>query len=449
MTTLNNDYTLTYNVNQKIVRINSLQWLALLGVFFANRIEAVVIMFVCIIFYVKSKKVYTSNILKYFLLVLISSLIIIYIVGYQYSKCIQQIVLLAIFIFSYEQFYKHNKNDMLELFRKYIKLTYIASLFGILQEIVYSLTGINIANYIGFYHSTLPITNHIMRMTSFLSEGGYFGTILIPSLIYLFYYNDALNVLNKKKYIILIASLFTLSPFVYICLSVILLFKIIKAFKYAKNILLVLLIIFVSYGVKIIVSSEYRQESSGIEGIFMRIKDSCRMISMINPHDLYQIANLNSSSAVLASNAYIGFYGPSRLFGTGLGTNAQSHDKLIANSFDQDYAFADLNADDGYSLFNRILSEFGFIGVALYSLFILKHFNRKNDLNKCIFFILICWFLRGGSYVDFGTISAHFFYFYTSKFNFNFKIYDFHNNSNLQCRNNARKMSKEYFSPTK
>lgn len=416
-----NSFVLANNVKHKFIMLNFLQWLTLLGIFFANRIEAVVIMFVSVMFCVINKKVYTSQIFKYFVVMLTCSFITIYYVGYQYSKCIQQIIILSIFVFSYEQFFIYNKSNMLELFKKYIKLTYIASLFGFLQEMLYCLFKVNIADYLGFYHSTQNITDSLIRMTSFLSEGGYFGTILIPSLIYLFYYGDILNILKRKKYVVLLASLFTLSPFVYICLCIIFILRIINIFRYAKYTLILLSLIFVSYGIKTIVSTDYAHESGGIEGIFMRIKDSYRMVSMINPNNLYQISSLNTSSAVLASNAYIGFYGPSRLFGTGLGTNAQSHEKLITNSFEQNYSFTSVNADDGYSLFNRILSEFGIVGVALYLIFLFRHYKKKNDLNKCIFFILICWFLRGGSYVDFGTIFVHFFYFYTSKFNYKFQ----------------------------
>ena len=432
------------NCNHKLNRIDFLQWLTLLGTFFANRIEAVVIMFVCVMLCIANKKVYVSKIFKYFVVMLICSILIIYHVDYQYTKCVQQIILLSIFIFSYEQFFKFNKNNILELFKKYIKVVYWICLIGLLQELIFIFFHVNIFDYVPGYNANHIIGDRLLRITSTLSEGGWLGTALLPSIVYLFYYNDFWNILGRKKYLILFVSLFTFSPFIYLTLFVILALKMRGKFKKIKRIISLVLIVLFGYVAVHIVSIDKLDSNNPLDSMLMRFHDTYIVISRMNNSDIRDVVaiNMNASTAVIASNMYIGLHAPSRIFGTGIGTNSQSQEKLIGGKFEESSPML-LNSDDGYSLFNRILSELGIVGLSLYLLFIYKHINKNNLINICFLVMLGGLFLRGGNYVLYGTVFAHFFYYYTSKFNieYNNNEVNINNNSNIQRRKDYKTMS--------
>lgn len=171
---------------------------------------------------------------------------------------------------------------------------------------------------------------------------------------------------------------------------------------------------FVCYLFVNIVQTDHEEKKGALNHIFMRIGDTYKVIINMNENELADILAFsgNASTSVIATNMYIGFYAPSRLFGTGIGTNAQNYAKIV----DSEKSF-ELNADDGYSLFNRILSELGIVGLSLYLFFVYKHFNKRNMINICFFFMIMGLFMRGGNYMLYGTIFIHFMYYYTSKFN--------------------------------
>lgn len=388
------------------------QWLVVIGIFFPVIIELVALFSSFYIQVNRRNKIYTSVVLKYLIAVFFISGLIIYHIGYGYSKYIQQIVALLMFFLLYEQFFINNRYSLSGLFQKYIIVVYYFCVIGLFQECVYLVTRINILSLLPGYHATHLIFNGLLRVTSTLSEGGWLGPVLVPSLIYLFYYNDPLIILRKKRWIVFLTSLLTLSPFVYVALFAIFLIRFHQKFVYVKKIVGCLIICFASYVVYNIIQQDNHENQSGVNSIFMRISDTYKVVSNINEDELADVLKLsgNASTSVIATNMYIGINAPSRLFGTGIGTNAQSYHDLV----DVDTSF-EFNPDDGYSLFNRILSEFGVVGLILYISFIIKHFNRYNMINVCFFFMILSLFLRGGNYMLYGTVFIHFFYYYTSK----------------------------------
>jgi hypothetical protein len=398
-----------------IKNIQISQWLIVLGIFFPNRIEIIFLICAVLSLTFCNKIIFKSKLFFVLIGAFIMEWLIIKINGYNDLKFFQQSILLFFFILLYEQFFLFNKNDLIDLFRKYIKVSYYIALIGIIQFFIYFLFKINV---LSFLSSTQNMNGHFIRATSTLSEGGYLGTALIPSLIYLFYYGDPMCLLKKKKrWIVVLASLFSLSPFSYFVILFIIVAKLIERFKNAKYILGGLFLLFLFYFIgNSLQKKNFDAESSGIDGIFMRVRDTYDIMTNFNNIDNLQ--TLNTSTAVFYGSLYTALHSPSRIVGTGLGTNKQSHDRLFTVNFDPNSSFYNLNADDGYSLFTRILSEFGFLGLFLYIIFIGSCFNRNNYINVSLFFIICCMFLRGGSYVNYGTIFLHFFYFYTSKFKF-------------------------------
>lgn len=170
-----------------------------IGVFMPLYVELFFLFWATIMLYGQYGKCFSSSILKYLLIVFTISFITSTAIGYNHSKMIQQITALTAFFLLYEQFFKRNKNNLSDLFKKYITACYFICVIGLIQEVVYIFTHINILSLLPGYFASHMVTTGILRITSTLSEGGWLGTSLIPTIIYIFYYNDPYSLLNKKR----------------------------------------------------------------------------------------------------------------------------------------------------------------------------------------------------------------------------------------------------------
>ena len=149
-----------------------------------------------------------------------------------------------------------------------------------------------------------------------------------------------------------------------------------------------------------------------IEEIFSRtIRTVEHSLIGLNLNDVDELEKLNISSYALLSNLYVATISPSRFLGTGLGTHEQNYNLSYRSSF---YEYG-LNKKDAYSILIRIFSEFGYIGIILLFLFLIKYFNMKNPINIACLFTIIQYMIRGGHYTLYGTVFIFFLYFYSSK----------------------------------
>ena len=390
------------------------QWLVVIGLFQDRYVELFLLLSAVFLLIAQCHCIYKSRILLYLVPVWMISLTATWLVGYEFEKPIQQIVIVTSFLLLYEQFFLSNRLNLLALFRKYIYLSYIICLIGLFQELIFMATGTNVMRLLPTYHSTQIINVFLMRITSTLNEGGCLGIAMMPALVYLFIYKDPYHLLGIRKWLMLLVSLLTLSPFVYIFCVVAFFYHLNRVFGRYKMITGVMVVVILFAGVAIINPFGERYKSDN--GIWNRINDSYSAVSNMGNARLNNIVSYrrNTSSMVLATNLYIALHAPSRLFGTGIGTHAQSHAMLVHAKYRK--SELDFNVDDGYSLFNRLFSEFGIIGLLLYVVFLIRFFNKDNMINICLFCMLICLFLRGGNYVLYGTVFAHFFYYYTARY---------------------------------
>ncbi len=393
---------------------NAVQWLVVTGVFLFRYVELFLLVSAVFLLISQRHYIYKTKILFYLIPVWMISLTATWLVDYEFEKPIQQIIIVTSFLLLYEQFFLFNRLNLCTLFKKYIFLSYIICLIGLLQELVFISTGTNIMSLLPTYHSTQMINSFLLRITSTLNEGGCLGIALMPALVYLFVYQDPYHILGIRKWIVLVVSLLTLSPFVYISCIVTIFYHLNRIFRRYKMITGVMVVVILFAGLAIINPFGERYKSDN--GIWNRINDSYAAMTKMENDRLKNIVSQrqNISSKVLATNMYIALHAPSRIIGTGIGTHAQSYAALVHAKYKE--TDLNLNVDDGYSLFNRIFSEFGFLGLLLYVFFIIRTFNKHNMINVCLFCMIICLFLRGGNFVLYGTIFAHFFYYFTSRF---------------------------------
>lgn len=393
---------------------NTAQWLVVTGVFLVSHVELVLLLSAVLLLVTQYRAIYKPKRLLYLIPIWIISLTATWLVGYEFTKPVQQILIVTAFVLLYEQFFQFNRLRLLPLFRKYISLTYIICLIGLFQEVIFMATGTNVIEYLPSYHSTRLVSAYLMRITSTLAEGGNLGIAIMPALVYLFIYRDPCQILGRRKWVVLLVALLTLSPFVYIFCVIAFFWHLNRLFGRYKTVTGVLVAAVVIFGVVMLepFGASYKTDL----GIWDRIGDSYTAVARMGNSRLNTVVSKSRtpSSTVLATHMYVGLHAPSRLLGTGIGTHPQSYAALVHAKYKK--TDMNLNVDDGYALFNRILSEFGFVGLLLYVAFLIRFFNSGNMINVCFLSMMVCLFLRGGNYVLYGTVFAHFFYCYTSRF---------------------------------
>lgn len=166
------------------VVINRCQWVIALAIFMPNRAEALLLIITLFFLFLRYGIVFRSRILKFLILVFLISTISTYLIGYNYDKSIQQMIVLSVFILGYEQFFLFVRGDFRLLFSKYIRICLIISIFGLIQELYYLIAQINIMSFVSSNYGTQLINNNLIRISATTWEGGYLGTILAPCLFY-------------------------------------------------------------------------------------------------------------------------------------------------------------------------------------------------------------------------------------------------------------------------
>lgn len=403
-------------------KLNLAQWVMVFGIFFYNRIEIITTILACFIIFDWKRKVMKSSIAKYMVLVFLFSFFSIYICNYSYGKAIQQMIFIAVVYLLNEQFFLFSRGFFKELFVKFLKMSYFVCLLGLLQFVVWLAAKVDISTFLDCQWITGMPGMHVengpfIRVRSVNLEGGCLGEQLIPSLVYLFYYNDYMQLFYKswKKLVVLGCALLTFSPFVYIAVVCIAYIKIVKKVPHLKYAAVVLGVFLCVFGIISMQKLDFNSQTDvhGIDGVILRLKDTTDRLEHLDNADAALEANV--STAVLMTNLYSAIHAPFRLIGTGIGTNSQNYARSFGGYNEDESAALGLNTDDAYSLSIRVFSEMGFVGLFLLVYFIVKHVKKDNPINICMLFMIIPFLLRGGIYVGFGTTFMFFFLYYSSK----------------------------------
>lgn len=317
--------------------------------------------------------------------------------GYNMAKPLQQTLLMFLYILGYSTFFRSAVPDLNALFRKYQSVCGVVSLIGIMQFTIALATGTDI---FGFLASEPTVRAH-----SYLQEPAFLANFLTPCVL-LYLMNHQLIKKNKRNFIIVFTAYFlTLATIAYVT---IVLFIIYKIFKSRYRILMVALFVlaialggYMSY-------IESNNEREGYVGTMQtKVEDTASAIDYFDP---VFFEGLNLSSYSTLTNLWVALHAPYRIFGTGIGTHAQNY----FNTYKSDFSAYGLNSDEAYSLFSRILSEFGYIGIFLLLLFMLKYRNKQNFYNTACLFYIVALCIRGGHYTVYGFFLFTIIYYLTS-----------------------------------
>jgi hypothetical protein len=137
------------------------------------------------------------------------------------------------------------------------------------------------------------------------------------------------------------------------------------------------------------------------------------------------IENVNSSSFVLYNNFHVASenFKTNFLTGTGLGSHGVAFKKYSLTQ-SADIIDIDFNSTDGNSLFVRLISETGLIGIIFIFVFIFRHFTRRNDfepenpawiISNAVLVLILLYLVRQGNYFLNGLPLFFWMYYYISK----------------------------------
>lgn len=312
--------------------------------------------------------------------------------GYSLDKMAQQLLLIFVVLFGYIQLFHSSKKSIEFWFSVYLNFVYILSVIGLFQFFVYIMTDINIFPYTMELRPTLSS----YRLRAIFIEAGHMAYFFIPGTSYIiistkFYLNN-----KSRSSIILLASILTFSSSMYISIIIAVVYRFYDHIKKFKFFFYVIALLFVWELVKFNYNAIEYNEETGVRNAFSKIAQYLDAIHYLlsDESSPATFESFNRSTYASLSNLWIALNAPYRVFGTGLGTHQQNYEAL----YQSDFIAYGLNKEGAYSLFSRILSEFGYIGISLFFLFVFKMYNKYNILSTCYLIFIICAMIKGGHY---------------------------------------------------
>lgn len=379
-------------------KVDCLQWLLLICISLGRYIE-VTFLFILLFSY---RWYQFKKIAILFSVLLIHFCITNYFVGYPIGKFVQQFVLLLLLSVSYYQFFLNYVPDLDKLWDKYIRFCVFLSYFGIIQFLIYTLTNVDISYFMSFIDYA-PQQSY--RLRSYLLEPGYFATFIIPAVSYCFLQKDYWRQHKRRVIILVTALLLTFATIGYFVMFFFLIYRYRKTILKYCYVLIIPIIMFVLFVVNY--STKEQDINSVGKAMIAKTSESIKAFSDFEP-EYFEMLNL--STYALLTNLWIANEAPCRLTGTGLGTHEVSYEM----EYQSDFFLYGLNKTDAYSLFTRLYSEFGIIGVFLIIYFLIKYRNSKSPINIAILVVFISYFIRGGHYFIYGVVFYAYLFYYTS-----------------------------------
>lgn len=345
----------------------------------------------------------------FFIILLLHGIIMSFFTGYDVSKVFQQTFLLFIVVFGYLQIY-NNKVPVEKVFSVYLKYVYVLAVLGLFQYATYIILGVNLFPY------TLDglATQDGDRLHSVFLEPGSVAAFFSPAITYIVVSKSYYKRRIKQSLLIILAYLLTFTSAAILCLLLALIFRYYERLKRYKVVFIILFVSLVCGLLSIDYASRtYSNADNAIDRATGKISESMVAIEVLTSSNSspYMFEGLNESSYAQLTNTWVALNAPYRFLGTGIGTHQQNYE----SSYRSNYKAYGLNEDDAYSLFSRLLSEFGYVGLTLYLLFVYKSFNKKNILSCCFLVFIISYLVKGGHYTLYCTALFHVLYYKCKK----------------------------------
>jgi hypothetical protein len=347
--------------------------------------------------------------------------------GFTMHKQVMGITFSAVAFYAY---FAYNQFNVKLIFNHYLKLSLIVSVMGLFDE-MFHLIGIHLTlekgTSIGLY-----------RVYSIMAEPYYLAVILIPA----FYYYLSL-LLGPKSYRdrrvilkFLVTSTcfiltFSTAGFMGITIMAILILYNKGYFSIKKGKIILLPILIFILGITFFAAKD------SVNIFKEKIEDTYNAFSQ-GTFDYEFIKELNASTFALFTNYAIAEFSFARnpISGSGLGSHVINYDLMFTEFFDEIFltTFGSFNKQDANSLFLRLMSEMGIVGLFLMFLFLFKFFLKRKWLlspkiayivliNQGVFIMIILRIIRTGNYIGNGFFFFFFLYWLTWKICKNYQKY--------------------------
>lgn len=310
-----------------------------------------------------------------------------------------------------------NQEDVKKLFLIYFRIAFVVALIGLVQEIAYILKLEKLFNFSYIFPNWSLTKSEIglIRVNSIMPEASSFCMVMLPAFFAscASFIDRNFNIISRVKSFIIIASFiltFSMIGFIGILCTLLIL-----AYKYLRRRYVVLLCIMAIVLVPAILRwiPEYR----------LRVMDTFYAIT-----GKKELNDTNQTTYTFLRNAAVAFdsFRSSCLFGRGLGSHKLSYDKYVKeHGITHPSKILVLNKEDANSLFLRLLSETGLLGLIIFLVFMFRYYIGKGDesvnylwiISNSVFILFIIRLIRQGHYFSEGFFFFFWLYYFTKEKN--------------------------------
>lgn len=362
------------------------------------------------------KDVYINRIfIVLLMLITLTSLFNVYVGNDTILLLLEQLIGIALSALVYYQLFKIVDYDIKKVFNIYLNIALIICFIGIFQEICFVLKfkpGYDFSWFIPEFR--LGISNSLIRINSITPEPASLGTTIMPA-----FFASLLNIFHPKYRLLKNwqAGVIILTAFITI-----------SSVAYIGILISVILLVYNKYGIKSIAVSGV------IVLILFGVMYNCSKDFKVRVDDTYNVITGNTdinesnlSTFALLSNAQVAYksFKNQPLIGSGLGSHQISYDKYIDTIADKTSIGFELklNRTDANSLFLRLMSETGLVGLLAVILFIICNYVKKdkneNDIywiiNNAVLTLIILRLLRSGHYFSDGFFFFIWLYYFSKR----------------------------------
>lgn len=339
-------------------------------------------------------------------------------------KVMKQIIGITFTSIAYYTFLSYNNFNLKKVFKWYISIAVIVSLYGIFEEFLH-LSGIHISKDIR------TTTFGLYRVYSLMGEPYFLAVALIPAFFYLF---SNFSVIRKfggisREFLnlLIVGTCFvlTFSTAGLIGFALIIIFWFYNRKYFSLTSWKILLLPFVILSLTVLFSNV----KDGWQEFNIKYTETINAFTA-KKFSKKEASSLNSSSFAIFSNYMVAkaSFIDNPITGTGLGTHEKNYLDKFGNFFDKDFLlrYGAFNANDANSLFLRLMSETGLLGLSLFFIFLFKNFLWRRGyenqelrtytvMNQGIFIWFIVRLVRTGNYFGNGFFLFFFIYYFSCK----------------------------------
>lgn len=393
-------------VNRSSRASEVIQWLLLLIIPLGVNFESLVVVMILLLY----RWTNVVPAISWSILLLVHAFLSCLLYDYSIFKPLQQIILVALYFIAYSTLFVRCVNDVNDIWEKYLKVCVLFSYIAFIQ-----LLSVVSIGFDPFYFLTETIGDDVsspmlvFRLHSYFSEPGPFATFLTPYVANGFIDRDFIKNHKLNYFLVFTSFILTFSTIGFFVILLVLFYRLIKS-KYRVLLILFPLAFIIYAGDSFIENNTDKDlgSSDAFEATTIKMSETIVAFRDMSPSD-FEMLNLSSYATI--SNLWVAVNAPNRLIGTGIGTHSENYDHI----YKSDFPSYGLNKFDAYSIFTRLFSEFGLIGVLGLLFFVVRFFNSDNFLNVSVCFYIIAHLVRGGHYTDNGVFFFLFIYILTSR----------------------------------